>query len=136
MNVNKTRLIKILLIEDNEGDILLTTETLDDTQISYNLRVIKDGEAAIDFFGSITNKNDTPDLILLDINLPKKSGHEVLAFIKENDLLKHIQVMMLTTSSSPNDVLLSNKNQVNCYLVKPLEALNFKNIISKMQCFA
>lgn len=135
MRMNEIRLINILLIEDNEGDILLTTEALEESEIPNNLSVIKDGEAAIDFFENYKNKSELPDLILLDINLPKKSGHEVLLFLKANENLQNIPVIMLTTSSSQKDILLGYKNHVNCYLVKPLDVLNFKDIVGKIESF-
>lgn len=135
MSLNEMRLIDILLIEDNEGDILLTSEALEESEIPNNLSVIKDGEAAIEYFENNKNSSALPDLILLDINLPKKSGHEVLVFLKASELLKHIPVIMLTTSSSQKDILLGYKNHVNCYLVKPLDVLNFKDIVSKIETF-
>ena len=125
------KLMNILLIEDNEGDVILTTEALEETRLIKKLKVIKDGEAAIKFFEGIAAPADLPDIVLLDINLPKKSGHEVLAYLKAKEELKHIPVIMLTTSSSPKDILLGNKNQVNCYLVKPLNVSIFKEIINK-----
>ena len=135
MSLNDMRLINILLIEDNEGDILLTSEALEESEIRNKLSVIKDGEAAIDYFEYNKDKPGLPDLILLDINLPKKSGHEVLIFLKANELLKHIPVIMLTTSSSQKDILLGYRNHVNCYLVKPLDVLNFKDIVGKIESF-
>ena len=135
MILNDFNVLNILLIEDNEGDVLLTSEALEESAIPNVLRVIKDGEAAIDYFEKNQIKAGLPDLILLDINLPKKSGHEVLGFLKANDNLKHIPVIMLTTSSSPRDMLLGYKNQANSYLVKPLDVLNFKNVISKSDFF-
>jgi CheY-like chemotaxis protein len=129
--------IHILLAEDNEGDILLTKEAFADSKILAKLSVVKDGKEAIDF---ICHKDkyagsDSVDLILLDINLPKKNGHEVLQFIKGNDQLKQIPVIMLTTSAFEKDVLLSYKNFVNCYITKPIEVDNFLDVITKIENF-
>jgi CheY-like chemotaxis protein len=129
------RSINILLIEDNEGDILLTTEAFEESKIINIVRIIKDGRAAIDFFENINRKEDVPELILLDINLPKVSGQEVLKYLKSNDLYKHIPVIMLTTSSSEKDILQSYNNYVNCYITKPIEVGGFINAVSKIEDF-
>src|ERR1700733_13716012 len=96
----------ILLVEDNEGDILLTKEAFDDTKIPIQLSIVKDGKEAMDFVNQSGKYRNTelPDLLLLDVNLPKKSGHEVLKYIKEAENLKHIPVIMFTTSSDQNDI--------------------------------
>src|SRR5579872_1038766 len=119
--------IKILLVEDNEGDILLTKDALEDCRIMNEVAIVRDGEAAIDFFRHLKNKDGKPDLVLLDINLPKKSGIEVLVFLKTNENYKQIPVIMLTTSSSEKDVMLSYKNYANCYITKPIEVSEFMN---------
>ena len=126
--------IYILLVEDNEGDIMLTKEALEDAKILINLAVKKDGKEAIDYL-SVRESNDLPDLILLDVNLPKKSGHEVLKFIKENDLIKHIPVIMLTTSSSEKDINLSYNNYANCYITKPVDASDFLSVVATIENF-
>ncbi len=127
--------IHILLIEDNEGDILLTTEALEDSRIINKISVIKDGEKAIAFFGGLTANDNVPDLVLLDINLPRKSGHEVLLYIKSHNNYKQIPVIMLTTSSSDKDILASYKNHVNCYITKPIEVQDFMKAITKIEDF-
>ncbi len=129
--------IHILLVEDNEGDILLTQEALADAKIITQLSVIKDGQAAIDFLTrKHTSSNiELPDLILLDVNLPKKNGHEVLRFIKEDENLKHIPVMMLTTSSFKKDINLAYENYVNCYITKPIEIKDFVNVVTTIENF-
>ncbi|MEO6542278.1 MAG: response regulator, partial [Ferruginibacter sp.] len=106
--------IHILLVEDNEGDIMLTTEALEEGKIANKISIVKDGKHAIDFLnkkGGYENAS-LPDLVLLDINLPKKNGHEVLQYIKHAEALKQIPVIMLTTSSSEKDILESYKNYV------------------------
>jgi len=127
--------IKILLVEDNEGDILLTSDALDDCRIMNKVTVIKDGEAAISYFSGIKSREERPDLVLLDINLPKKSGIDVLIFLKNNDTYKSIPVIMLTTSSSEKDVTLSYKNYANCFITKPIEVTEFINAIAKIEEF-
>lgn len=129
------KLIKILLIEDNEGDILLTKEALQDSKITNTVNVIRDGEAAIDFFSNLVNKEELPDLILLDINLPKKSGHEVLVYLKNNEKYKQIPVIILTTSSSERDITLSYKNYANCFITKPMDVTEFMHVIIKIEEF-
>jgi len=127
--------LHILLIEDNEGDIFLTTEALEESKIIYLVTVIKDGEKAIDFFEQLTDIEAAPDLVLLDINLPKKNGHLVLHYIKHNQSFKQIPVIMLTTSSAENDILSAYKNYVNCYITKPTDASDFSSTISKIEDF-
>src|SRR6185312_13639945 len=100
--------INILLVEDNEGDILLTKEAFEESRIVNEVIAIRDGRKAIDFFESINNREHIPNLILLDVNLPRMSGHEVLAYIKNNEKFKSIPVIMLTTSSAEKDILLSD----------------------------
>ena len=129
--------VHILLVEDNEGDILLTTEALENAKLYTKLSVVKDGKQAMDF---LTNADgflnaSQPDLLLLDINLPKRNGHEVLKFIKENETLQHIPVIMLTTSSSPSDIELAYKNHVNCFITKPIEAYKFLDVIATIENF-
>jgi len=127
--------INILLIEDNEGDILLTTEAFEDSKIVNKLTAIRDGKEAINFFEAITNKDDMPNLVLLDINLPKVSGHEVLLYIKNSEKFKSIPVIMLTTSSSEKDILQCYKNHVNCYITKPIDVSDFMQAITKIEDF-
>lgn len=127
--------VHILLVEDNEGDILLTVEALEESRINNTVSVIKDGEAAIDFLDKNRNSGTLPGLILLDVNLPKKNGHEVLHYIKQDEDLKSIPVIMLTTSSSEQDINLSYKNQVNCYVTKPVEAFDFIKAITRIEDF-
>lgn len=129
--------IHILLVEDNEGDILLTTEAFEDAKIVIQLSVVKDGQAAID---SLTKQHnfsavELPDLILLDINLPKKNGHEVLKFIKEDENLKHIPVIMLTTSSFKKDINLAYENYANYYITKPIEIKDFLTVVTSIESF-
>jgi CheY-like chemotaxis protein len=127
--------IHILLIEDNEGDILLTLEGLEDGRVANKVSVIRDGKAAIDFFETTTDKSEIPDLVLLDINLPKKSGHEVLQYIKKSEKYNRLPVIMLTTSSSERDILSAYKHYANCYITKPIDVSEFMNAIAKIKDF-
>lgn len=127
--------IHILLVEDNEGDILLTTEALEESKIVEKISVLKDGNSAIEFFSNLKDDENKPDLVLLDINLPKRSGQEVLLAIKQHPLHSRTPVIMLTTSSSERDILLAYKNYANCYITKPVEVGGFMEAISKIEDF-
>jgi CheY-like chemotaxis protein len=129
--------IHILLVEDNEGDIFLTTEALHESKITNRLSIVRDGWEAMQFLekkGGYAHER-TPDLILLDVNLPKMNGHEVLVAIKSNESVKHIPVIMLTTSSSEKDIFLSYKNFVNCYITKPIDAGDFIRVVASIENF-
>jgi CheY-like chemotaxis protein len=128
--------IEILLIEDNEGDIVLTLEALQDARIKNKVNVIKDGDAAIKYLEKVKDGNGVvPDLILLDINLPKIDGKEVLAHIKSDSHLKKIPVVMLTTSSSETDISDAYSNHANCYITKPVDFNKFFDIIKAIEDF-
>lgn len=129
--------IHILLVEDNEGDIVLTKEALSDAKIKNKVSVAKDGEAAIDFVNERLDKDESllPDLILLDINLPKVDGKEVLHYLKNNPFLKKIPVVMLTTSSSELDVVESYNNYANCFITKPVDFNKFFEVVRMIEDF-
>lgn len=127
--------ISILLIEDNEGDILLTKEAFEESKIINKIIVIKDGKEAINFFETLGSKDNLPHIVLLDVNLPKMSGHEVLMYIKNTERFKSIPVIMLTTSSSEKDILQSYRNHVNCYITKPIDVADFMKAIAKIEDF-
>lgn len=129
--------IKILLVEDNEGDILLTTEALEECKVPNELQILRDGSEALHFLITQAKQNlkELPDLILLDINLPRKNGHEVLESVKNHPDLKHIPIIMLTTSSSEIDILRAYQEHANCYIIKPLEVNDFLNVTSKIEDF-
>ena len=129
--------IEILLVEDNPGDVRLTLEALKAGKIHNKVKVLTDGEQAVDY---LKRKNGfenrpLPDLILLDLNLPKLSGREVLAIIKEDDLLKHIPVIILTTSKAEDDILKSYQHHANCYITKPVDFVQFSVVIKKLEDF-
>jgi len=127
--------VHILLVEDNEGDILLTTDALEESKINNHVTVVRDGEAAINYFKCLDDLKKAPDLILLDINLPKKNGHEVLAYIKSHESFRHIPTIMLTTSSSRQDIMLAYKNYANCYITKRVDVLDFFQSITTIEDF-
>lgn len=129
--------IHILLVEDSEGDILLTTEALEEGRILNTLSVVRDGDEAIRFLEKSYPYADAkrPDLILLDVNMPKKNGHEVLFFIKHDERFKTIPVIMLTTSSSEKDINDSYLNYANCYIVKPVEIEQFLKVVATIEDF-
>jgi two-component system, chemotaxis family, response regulator Rcp1 len=127
--------IHILLVDDNEGDILLTREALDDARIVNKISIAYDGLEAIRFLKKQPAGTNTPDLILLDINLPKMNGTEVLAIIKNDPDLKRIPVIMLTTSSAEKDILASYDNHANCYITKPVDLDMFMNVVRTIEDF-
>jgi len=129
--------IQILLVEDNEGDILLTLEAFKEIKAKNNIAVVKDGEEAIEFLkkeGQYT-ESIMPQLILLDINMPKVNGIEVLDFIKKDERLKKIPVIMLTTSSSESDIAACYEKSANCFITKPLDFGKFLNVIESIETF-
>ena len=126
--------IHILLVDDNEGDILLTREALDDARIINKISIAYDGLEAIRFLKKGPSSNQ-PDLILLDINLPKMNGTEVLGIIKSDPDLKRIPVIMLTTSSAEKDILASYDNHANCYITKPVDLDRFMSVVRTIEDF-
>jgi len=126
--------LHILLVEDNEADIFYATEILEDTKIVSEISVARDGKQAIDFLNKTGEYSGAhfPDLIFLDINIPKKNGHEVLKYIKTSETLKHISVIMLTTSSTQSDKNQAYENFANGYITKPLGTDDIMKAISKI----
>ena len=140
MRWNKNYVMKpihILLVEDNEGDVLLIKEAFQDARIVNNISTVNNGEKAIQFLEMSSPYQDVslPDLILLDVNLPRKNGLEVLKFIKGSEKLKQIPVIILTTSSSEKDISASYKNYANCYITKPVEIDDFLKTVAKIENF-
>lgn len=135
--MNKNRPVNILLIEDNPGDIRLAKEALKEGQLEVQLDVVLDGVEAIHFLRQEApyQHSNRPDLILLDLNLPKKDGREVLEEIKKDSYLRCIPVVVLTSSIAEQDILQSYKLYVNCYVNKPLDFDRFSAIIKKIEDF-
>ena len=129
--------VEILLVEDDAGDIDLTKEALEDSKLHFNLNVARDGVEAIAYLNREGRYADCPqpDLILLDLNLPRKNGREVLQDIKSNDNLKFIPVVVLTTSDTDEDVLNSYGLGANCYVNKPLGMEEFTEIVRAIEDF-
>ncbi len=127
--------IHILLIEDNEGDIILTREALEQANKSNTIAIARDGKEALDYLnktGAFIN-SVSPGLILLDVNLPKKNGIEVLRYIKAEEGLKHIPVIIFTTSSSEKDISDCYNSHANCFITKPVEATDFTEAIAQIE---
>ncbi|MBL7768646.1 MAG: response regulator [Flavipsychrobacter sp.] len=122
---------QILLVEDNEGDILMTSESIQEHDPSCCIEVARNGQEAMEKLQSYVDDPllKKPDIILLDINLPRKNGHEVVAFIKEQPYLASIPVIILTTSSAPLDIQRAYQAHANSYLTKPTEAEEFSKMV-------
>jgi CheY-like chemotaxis protein len=127
--------IHILLVDDNEGDILLTKEALDDARIINKISIAYDGVEALRFLRKQIGSNGMPDLILLDINLPRMDGTELLGIVKADPDLKRIPVIMLTTSSAEKDILTSYDNYANCYITKPVDLDRFMDVVRTIEDF-
>jgi chemotaxis family two-component system response regulator Rcp1 len=129
--------IEVLLVEDSPGDVRLTQEAFRDAKVHINLHVASDGAEAMAFLerqGKYANA-PRPDLILLDLNLPKKDGREVLAELKESPDLKSIPVVILTTSASETDIQGSYQHHANCYITKPVDLEGFLKVVSSIDSF-
>ncbi|MGH2669141.1 MAG: response regulator [bacterium] len=131
------RPVEILLVEDNPGDVRLTQEVLSETQVDNHLNVVRDGQEAIAFLRREYPFNDSPrpDLILLDLNLPRKDGRELLADIKTDSDLKRIPVLVLTTSNAEQDIHRTYQLQANCYIIKPLGLEQFIDVVKSIETF-
>lgn len=129
--------IEILLVEDSPGDIRLTKESFKESKFLHKLNVVMDGVEAMDFLNKREPYTDvsTPDLILLDLNLPKKDGREVLKEIKSDPKLQQIPVIVLTTSESREDVAKSYNLHANCYMVKPVSFEQFVVVVRSIENF-
>ncbi len=131
------RPIEILLVEDNPGDVRLTREAMRDAKVLNRLNVVPDGVAALEYL----RKEDRyagavrPDVILLDLNLPKMDGRELLAVIKQDDNLKRIPVVVLTTSAAEEDVLRAYNLHANCYVTKPVDLDQFIEVVKSIDSF-
>ena len=123
--------MRILMVEDNEGDIILTLEALTDMRINNTVTIARDGELAI----KMLSEGFLPDLVLLDINLPKVDGKDVLAYIKTREEIKHIPVIMLTTSTSEEDILETYRMHANCYISKPVNYDKFSEVVNSVERF-
>ena len=131
------RPVEILLVEDNPGDVRLTKEALKEAKVINHLTVLKDGVEALAFLRrqGVYDNATTPHLILLDLNLPRKDGREVLAEIKADEKLKRIPVVVLTTSQDEQDVFKSYNLHANCYVTKPVDLEQFMTVVKSIEDF-
>lgn len=138
MSITRTgRPIEILLVEDNPGDARLAKEALKDAKVRNNLHLVMDGEKAMNFLYKRDEFENVPepDLILLDLNLPKKDGREILAEVKKDAKLKKIPVVILTTSQAEQDILHSYDLYANCYINKPVDLDQFLHVVKTIENF-
>lgn len=136
-NEQMTKTYQILLVEDNEGDMILTMEALEGLSHQHIFSRVKDGEQAIHYLkkDGLFKQAVIPDLILLDINLPKLDGKEVLGFIKQSSFFKKIPVIILSTSNSKRDIEECYENGANCYVVKPSDLEGYVRVIHAIESF-
>ena len=129
--------IEILLVEDNPGDVELTREALHDGKVHMNLSVVSDGVEALAFLRREEGYagSPRPDLILLDLNLPRKDGRAVLAEVKEDPALRHIPVVVLTSSQAEQDIVRAYDLHANCYVTKPVDLDQFITIVKSIETF-
>ena len=131
------KIIEILLVEDNPGDVRLIQEALKDAKIKIILNVVNDGVEAMEYIRQEGIHKDVsrPDLVLLDLNMPKKNGLEVLSEIKGDDALKQIPVVILTVSKNEEDVIKSYNSHANCFITKPVDFIQFLNVVKSIENF-
>lgn len=131
------RIVEILLVEDNPADVRLTKEAFRECKLTNNLNVVENGVEALAFLHREGNYKDVvrPDLILLDLNLPKKDGREVLADIKNDESLMRIPVVVLTTSKAEQDIHKMYELHANCYITKPVDLQKFINVVKAIENF-
>jgi CheY-like chemotaxis protein len=136
-NQRKLKQIDILLVEDNPGDVRLTREALKEGKVLNTLQVVGDGIEALEFLRHTGPyaKSPHPDIILLDLNLPKKDGREVLADIKSDPNLRRIPVVILTTSKAEEDIIKSYDLHANCYITKPVDLDQFITVVKSVEEF-
>lgn len=132
-----SKTIEILLVEDNPGDARLTLEAFKEGKVLNHITVVQDGVDAMAYLRreGVHAAASIPDLVLLDLNLPRKSGREVLAEIKQDERLRTIPVVILTTSSDEDDIAQAYHNHANCYLTKPVELEQFLRVVNSIESF-
>jgi CheY-like chemotaxis protein len=137
MNIADGRPAEVLLVEDSPGDVRLTREALKEGKVRNNLSVVSDGVEAMEFLrreGKYAQA-PRPDIVLLDLNMPRKDGREVLAEMKSDESLKRIPVVILTTSEAEQDILKTYDLHANCYLTKPVDLEQFISIVKSVEDF-
>jgi chemotaxis family two-component system response regulator Rcp1 len=137
MNLSETKPVEILLVEDSPSDAALTIEALEAGKVANKLTLVEDGVEAMEFLKRSCKyaKVSRPDLIMLDLNLPRKDGREVLAEIKNDPDLKVIPIIVLTTSHSDKDILQSYQLNANCYITKPVDFTQFIDVVKSIEKF-
>lgn len=130
-----TRPVIILMVEDNPGDVRLTMEALREARVHNSLHVASDGVEAIEYLHAVAQTEARPDLVLLDLNLPRKRGTEVLAEIKADPDLRSIPVVVLTSSQAEQDILASYDLHANCFISKPVQLDGFIQVIKEIDGF-
>jgi CheY-like chemotaxis protein len=137
MNTENFKKVEILLVEDNPADVRITVEALKKSKIKNNLNVATDGVDALNYLRKLGGYTEAkkPDLILLDLNLPKKDGREVLKEIKEDPDLKRIPVVILTISKADEDIIKSYNLHANCYITKPVDLEQFVEVVKSIEDF-
>lgn len=137
MNPNGLHKIDILIVEDNKGDARLIKEIFNESKLYNSLYFVSDGVEAMDFLrksGKYANM-PLPDLIILDLNLPKKDGREVLMEIKQDENLKHIPIVIMTISQADEDIIKSYNLHANCYVTKPIDLTQFMKVVKSIENF-
>ena len=137
MSSNNLRAAEVLLVEDSPGDVRLTREALKEGKVRNNLSVVNDGVEAMEFLRRQGKYAEAPrpDIVLLDLNMPRKDGREVLAEMKSDESLKRIPVVILTTSEAEQDILKTYDLHANCYLTKPVDLEQFISIVKSVEDF-
>ena len=129
----KPELMKILLVEDSLADVELTLDALQDAKVANEVTVVRDGAAALTYLRS--DEISSPDLVILDLNLPRLSGHEVLAVMKADEVMRRIPVAVLTTSAADSDVAKTYDLGANCFLTKPVDIEEFTHVVQSIDDF-
>ncbi|MCW2834479.1 MAG: transcriptional regulator [Nocardioides sp.] len=130
---DNAQLMRILLVEDSLADVELTLDALRDAKVANDVTVVRDGAAALEHLRA--SPGDTPDLVILDLNLPRMTGHEVLAAMRKDEALRRIPVAVLTTSSAEADVEKTYDLGANCFLTKPVEIEQFIHVVQSIDNF-
>jgi CheY-like chemotaxis protein len=133
--MSAAHLMKILLVEDSVADIELTLEALEDSEIPNEVTVVRDGAAAMVHLRATATGPTRPDLVILDLNLPRLSGHEVLAAMRDDDDLRRMPVAILSTSSAEADVVRTYDLGANCYLTKPVDVDQYVHVVRSIEDF-
>lgn len=132
--MTEAMLMRILLVEDSLADVELILDALEGAKVANDVTVIRDGASAVEHLGEL-DADELPDLVILDLNLPRMSGHEVLATMKGDETLRRIPVAVLTTSAAETDVVRSYDLGANCFLTKPVDLLTFVKVVQSIDDF-